>query len=191
MKKSNINLMESYSVIEKRKSAKTDRVKVLSLLLIGVMLISGAFAAKLFIDNYFLKENIKTVSNYVNDTEIQRKVALIDLKQKKIQDLNKIDAILTELNASFEVFPRINTLTLNMITSNLPVGTTLKSITYDSQWFTIYVYSLDYTKPSTFASNLRNSEYFEDILYQGYTSESVGGTLRYVGKVVAVLKVGE
>jgi len=191
MKKSNINLMESYSVTEKRKSAKSDRTRVFILLLVGLILVTGAYAGKLFIENIFIKENIKTVSAYVNDIEIQRKVAIIDAKQKKIQDLNKIDAILTELNASFDVFPRINTLTLNMLTSNMPAGTGLKSITFDGQWFTILLYSPNYSSPSEYAIKLRNSEYFEEVIYQGYTSETSSGTLRYVGKIIAILKVGE
>jgi len=191
MKKSNINLMESYSVTEKRKSAKTDRVKVLMMLLIGLLLIMGAFTAKLFIDNIFLKEDIKSVSAYVNNIDIQRKVALLDQKQQKIQDLNKIDTILAELNTSFDVLPRINTLTLNMLTSTMPLGTSLKSVTFDGQWFTVLIYCQDYGKPSEYAVNLRNSDYFEQVIYEGYTSEAFGGTVRYIGKVIAILKVGE
>lgn len=190
MKKSNINLMESYLAIEKRKSSKTDRVKILTMILVGIILISAAYAAKLIVENIFIEDNIKTVSNYVNDVKIQQKVALIDEKQRKITDLNQIDAILTELNASFDLMPRINTLTLNLITSNLPAGTSLSSLSFDGQLFTILVFSPDFTRPSEFAINLRNSDFFEEVQYLGYSSISGPGTARYLGKINAILKVG-
>lgn len=183
--------MESYSVLEKRKSAKTDRVKVLTILMVGVILITAAYAGKLFVENIFVEQDIKSVSSYVNDVNIQKRVALIDEKQQKISDLNKIDAILSELNASFEVMPRINSITLNMITSNLPAGTTLSNLAFDGQVFTIQLLSPDYFSPSQFAINLRNSNYFEEVQYYGYSSISGPGNARYLGKINAILKVGK
>lgn len=190
MKKQNINLMESFSVIEKRRSAKSDRVVVFMALFLMVVLLISAFTFKLYLDNNNLKDRIKVADAYVNDPSIKNRIAAIELDQAKISSLNEIDKILDELNATFDVFPRINTLSLRVITSNMPAGTSLKSIAFDGQWFTILLISPNYSFPSQFAVNLRDSGFFEEIVYQGYTSEVVNGTTRYVGKIVAFLKVG-
>lgn len=191
MKKQNINLMDSFSAIEKRRSAKSDRIIVFMALFLSVILITSAFSFKLFLDNNNLKDKIKVTEAYVNDPILKERIAAIEVMQSKINDLNEIDKILDELNASFAVFPRINTLSLRVITSNMPVGTSLKSLGFDGQWFTIQLISPNYSGPSQFAVNLRDSEFFEEVIYQGYTSEVVNGVTRYVGKVVAILKVGE
>lgn len=191
MKKQNINLMESFSAIEKRRSAKSDRVIVFMALFLSVVLILGAFSFKLFLDNNDLKDKIKVADAYVNDPVIRQRILAIEVKQAQINDLNEIDKILDELNASFEVFPRINTLSLRVITSNMPAGTSLKSISFEGQWFTISLISPNYSGPSQFAINLEKSGFFEEVIYQGYNSEVVNGATRYVGKVVAILKVGE
>lgn len=191
MKKQNINLMESFSAIEKRRSAKSDRILVFLALFLSVILIISAFSFKLFLDNNNLKDKIKVTEAYINDPVLKERIAAIEVMQSKINDLNEIDKILDELNASFSVFPRINTLSLRVITSNMPVGTSLKSLGFDGQWFTIQLISPNYSGPSQFAVNLRDSEFFEEVIYQGYTSEVVNGATRYVGKIVAFLKVGE
>ncbi|HAM62268.1 MAG: hypothetical protein A2Y20_06520 [Firmicutes bacterium GWF2_51_9] len=191
MKKQNINLMEGFSAIEKRRSQKSDRVIVFMALFLSVFLIVGAFSFKLYLDNSNLKDKIKVTEAYVNDPILKARIAAIEVSQAKINDLNQIDQILDELNASFEVFPRINTLSLRVITSNMPTGTSLKSLAFDGQWFTIQLISPNYSGPSQFAVSLRDSEFFEEVIYQGYTSEVVNGVTRYVGKVVAILKVGD
>ncbi len=191
MKKQNINLMEGFSAIEKRRSAKSDRILVFMAMFLSVILIISAFSFKLFLDNNDLKDRIKVTEAYVNDPVLKERILAIEVMQSKINDLNEIDKILDELNASFEVFPRINTLSLRVITSNMPAGTSLKSLGFDGQWFTIQLISPNYSEPSKFAVNLRDSEFFEEVIYQGYTSEVVNGVTRYVGKVVAILKVGE
>ena len=191
MKKQNINLMESFSAIEKRRSAKSDRIIVFMALFLSVVLILGAFSFKLFLDNNNLKDKIKIADAYVNNPVIRQRILAIEVKQAQINDLNEIDKILDELNASFEVFPRINTLSLRVITSNMPAGTSLKSISFEGQWFTISLISPNYSGPSQFAINLEKSGFFEEVIYQGYNSEVVNGATRYVGKVVAILKVGE
>jgi len=191
MKKQNINLMESFSAIEKRRSAKSDRIIVFMALFLSVVLILGAFSFKLFLDNNNLKDRIKVADAYVNDPVIRQRILAIEVKQAQINDLNEIDKILDELNASFEVFPRINTLSLRVITSNMPAGTSLKSISFEGQWFTISLISPNYSSPSQFAISLEKSGFFEEVIYQGYNSEVINGATRYVGKVVAILKVGE
>jgi len=146
---------------------------------------------KLFLDNNNLKDRIKVADAYVNDPVIRQRILAIEVKQAQINDLNEIDKILDELNASFEVFPRINTLSLRVITSNMPAGTSLKSISFEGQWFTISLISPNYSSPSQFAISLEKSGFFEEVIYQGYNSEVINGATRYVGKVVAILKVGE
>lgn len=182
--------MDSYLVIEKRKSAKSDRVAVFGVIFLGVLLLLGAYAFKLMLDNNSLKNDIKTTETYVNDPTLKTRIAVIEQGQQQIKDINDIDVVLDQLNASFGVFPRINTLLLRKLAVNMPVGTALKSISFDGQWFTIYMYSPDYLKPSEYAIRLQNTNFFEEVIYEGYTAEAVGTGTRYVGKVTAILKVG-
>jgi len=190
MKKQNINLMDSYLVIEKRKSAKSDRLAVFGIIFLGVALLLGAYSFKLMLDNNSLKNDIKTTETYVNDPAIKARIAVIEQSQQQISDIKDIDVVLDELNASFGVFPRINTLLLRKLAVNAPVGTAFKSISFDGQWFTIYLYSPDYSKPSEYAIRLQNTNFFEEVIYEGYTAEASTTGTRYVGKVTVILKVG-
>ena len=191
MKKQNINLMDSYLLIEKRKSAKTDRLAVFAAIFLGVILILGAFTFKLILDNNSLGSSIKATQTYVNDPAIKARIALVEQSQQKIKAISDINVILDQLNASFGVFPRINTLLLRKLEVNLPAGATFRSISFDGQWFTIYVACPDYTKPSEYAVRLQNTKIFEEVIYNGYTSEDSAGAKVYIGKITVILKVGK
>ena len=191
MKKQNINLMESFLAIEKRKSAKTDRLAIFGAIFIAIALLLGAYTFKLLLDANSLRNEIKETEEFVNDPVLKERIAVIELDQLKIADLKDIDVVLDQLNATFGVFPRVNTLLLRKLAVNMPGGTSFKSIAFDGQWFTIYIYGQDYSKPSEYAVRLQNTNFFEEVIYGGYTAEASPAGTRYVGKVTVILKVGE
>ena len=183
--------MDSFLAIEKRKSAKTDRLAIFGAIFIAIVLLLGAYSFKLLLDTNSLRNEIKETEAYVNDPTLKARIAVIELDQQKIADLKDIDVVLDQLNATFGVFPRVNTLLLRKLAVNMPVGTSFKSIAFDGQWFTIYMYSSDYSKPSEYAVRLQNTNFFEEVIYGGYTAEASPTGTRYVGKVTVILKVGE
>ena len=191
MKKQNINLMDNFLEIEKRRSAKTDRIAVFAAILLVVVLLLSAYSFKLLLDNNDLKNGIKTSESFINDPSIKARVALVEVEQKKISDLKEIDTILDQLNVTFAAFPRINTLILQKLTVNLPAGASFRTIAFDGQGFAIEYNCLNYSQPSEYAIRLQNSKFFEEVNYSGYTTEIAGNVTRYSGKLVAILKVGK
>jgi len=190
MKKDNINLLDSYIKIEKKKSAKSESHVIYGALLLVIVLILGAYSIKLYFDNMSIQDDVSQTSEYVNSPTVLAKIRLIDEKQQKIDDLNKINASLEELNKGFAVIPRIDSYTLRLVTSSMPTNTSLQSVAFDGQWFTIILYSGSYSKQSTFAHNLENSGYFEKVNYYGYDSNGATPATKYVGKFMVALKVG-
>ena len=190
MKKQNINLMDSFLAIEKRKSAKTDRLAIFGAIFIAIVLLLGAYTFKLLLDTNSLRNEIKETEEFVNDPILKERIAIIELDQLKITDLKDIDVVLDQLNATFGAFPRVNTLLLRKLAVNMPVDSSFKSIAFNGQLFTIYIYSTTYLKPSEYAVRLQNTNFFEEVIYGGYTSEASPTGTRYVGKVTVILKVG-
>jgi Tfp pilus assembly protein PilN len=187
MKKENINLLENYLLSEKkRKNTGSKGISFIAVFLATVLILS-AYSLKLFLEDSALKEDNASLQSYVSDPSILAKIESISTKQRQITDLNNILTELKSLNAAFNAWPVFDSVAMNKINSCIPADTKILDIDFDGQWFTLRTTSSNYLRPSEFARNLRNTGFFEDVVYYGY--EETSG--KYVGTVMVALKVGQ
>lgn len=187
MKKENINLLENYLLSEKkRKNTGSKGINFAAIFLATVLLLS-AYSLKLFLEDSALKEDNASLQNYVSDPAILTKIQQITTKQRQVTDLNEILKELKSLNAAFDAWPEFDSIAMNKINSCIPADTKILDIDFDGQWFTLRTVSSNYLRPSEFARNLRNTGFFEDVVYYGYEEDSG----KYVGTVLVALKVGQ
>jgi Tfp pilus assembly protein PilN len=189
MKKENINLLEHYENIEKnRKNKGTRPLNFIAILLI-IILILSAYSVTLFLQDSSLKNSNKELQNYTSSPMILDQIKVISTKQRQLSDLTEILTELKSLNAAFVAMPVLKTEVLDSINACIPPDTKILMVDYDGQWLTIQTSSSNLLRPSEFARNLRNTKLFEDIIYEGYTTDSSGKTA-YIGSVKIALKVG-
>jgi Tfp pilus assembly protein PilN len=189
MKKENINLLEHYQLIEKnRKSQGTKPLNFIAILLIVILLLS-AYSLTLFLQDSSLKASNQDLQNYISSAQILDQITVISTKQRQLSDLNEILAELRSLNSAFVVMPILKTEILDSINACIPPDTKILLVDFDGQWLTIQTSSSNLLRPSEFARNLRNTKLFEDIVYNGYTTDA-SGKIAYIGSVKIALKVG-
>ncbi len=187
MKKDNINLLENYLLSEKkRKNSSSKGLNFIAIFLITIILMS-AYGLKLFLEDQGLKDTNQQLNAYVSNPTIIKQVSDIAIKQRQLADLKEILNNIRSLNAAFDAMPELNSLVLDKINSCIPPDTKITSIDFDGQWLTLITTSSNYLRPSEFARNLRNTNFFEDTIYYGY-EESSG---KYVGTVLVAMKVGK
>ena len=80
MKKQDMNLLLAYKAEQKRKANKMSPMQVYTIVLIGTILIVGAFALKLFVDNLNVKNESASIEAYINDPAVVAKMVKIDRK---------------------------------------------------------------------------------------------------------------
>jgi Tfp pilus assembly protein PilN len=187
MKKDNINLLDNYLLSEKkRKNTSSKGLNFLAIFFVTVLLLS-AYSLKLFLDDSTLKETNKELQAYVESPTILAQIKDISVKQRQLSDLNEILIELKSLNAAFAAMPGFDSEAINKINSCIPADTRIMDIDFDGQWITLRTVSSNYLRPSEFARNLRNTSFFEDVVYYGYENDSG----KYVGTVLVALKVGQ
>lgn len=187
MKKDNINLLENYLVSEKNRRNQGSRsLNFLAIYLIAALLIS-AYGVSLFIRDTTLKNSTKELQAYVSDPNVLHQITDITTKQRQLTDLKEILGQLKSLNAAFSAMPELGSEVIGKIYACIPADTIVLSINFDGQWFTLKTQSINYLRPSEFARNLRNTSYFEEVNYYGYTVEPG----KYIGTVLVAMKVGQ
>jgi Tfp pilus assembly protein PilN len=189
MKKENINLLEHYQIIEKnRKNQGTKPLNFIAVLLIVILLLS-AYSLTLFLQDSSLKTSNNDLQNYISSSQILEQLDDISTKQRQLSDLNEILSELKSLNAAFSAMPVLKTEILDSINACIPPDTKILMVDFDGQWLSIQTSSSNLLRPSEFARNLRNTQLFEEIVYNGYTTDSSAKTA-YIGSVKIALKVG-
>jgi len=187
MKKDNINLLENYQLSEKkRKNQGSKSVNFAAIFLVSVLLL-GAYSAKLYFDDLTLKETNKELQDYVSSPSIAKQISDIAAKQRQLTDLNEILVELKSLNAALAAMPELDSVIIAKINSCIPPDTRILSIDFDGQWFTLKTQSTNFLRPSEFARNLNNLNFFEEVNYYGYDADAG----KYIGTVLVAMKVGQ
>lgn len=186
MKKETINLLDNYQLSEKKRKNQGSKSINFVAIFIAALLLMGAYSAKLFIDDLTLKENNQELQSYVDSPTIAAQIADITIRQRQLTDLNEILTELKSLNTAFAVMPKLNSHIFNKINTCLPPDTVILSFEFDGQWLTLKTQSSNLLRPSEFARNLNNANYFEEVNYYGYEVSSG----KYIGTVMVAMKVG-
>jgi Tfp pilus assembly protein PilN len=190
MKKESINLIENYQLSEKQRKGKGSRaLNAFAVFFVTILLLS-AYSLTLYLQDTNLKESNQELQSYISNASIIDQIKVISVKQRQLTDLNEILAELRSLNAAFEVMPRLNSTLFDLLYSTLPPDTKIQTIDFDGQWFTIITSSPNILRPSEYARNLRNTDYFENVVYDGYAADNTGKTV-YIGAIKVALRIGQ
>lgn len=187
MKKDNLNLLENYQLSEKKRKNQGSRsLNFVAIFIVSILLLS-AYSLKLFLENSSLNESNKELQAYVESPTIAQQIADIVVKQRQLTDLNAILVDIKSLNTAFGAMPQLNSVLLAKIYSCVPPGTYIISIDFDGQWFSLKTQSNNFIRPSEFARNLNNTNFFEEVNYYGYDVSNGA----YIGSVMVAVKVGQ
>lgn len=115
MKKQDMNLLLAYQAEQKRKANKMSPMQVYTIVLIAAVLITGAFAVKLWLDNMNVKSEIETVRAYNEDPKIVARMVNIDRIQSQLKQLDEIQAEAVTLKEVIDYKPRFDSNVLDVI----------------------------------------------------------------------------
>lgn len=186
MKKNDMNLYERYRNEIKVKANKTSPVRLYSGIVIGAILIIGAYGVKLFIDNIVVSNNISDLELYVNDPQIVSKMNDIQQIQNNISRLNEIETSVNEVNAVLDYIPRYDSVILDIIYYEKPAVIQYTSLTYTENTISIAFTAPRSSDASNFALSLQRTKKFADVSYEGYTYDGVANVYR--GVIVCILE---
>ncbi len=139
------------------------------LVLIGVLLITGAFYAKLKLDENQVQKQIDTLNGQITNPANVDKMARANMLKNDIQKLKQIKTMIEEglvvLDeiGSFSSDPMVTAISLK------PSNVTLDYFDYSNTTFSITAHSKDYTVFSSYALELRDSTVFDSVRYESYT----------------------
>lgn len=188
MKKQDMNLLARYEEVNKIKASQYSDKKIFVIVVVVTVLILGAFSAKLFIDNSLIKNDIETIEGYINDPNIQQRLANVNQLQ---EDLDQIEVMLEEVNSINEVFEanaRFDSEVLNTLYYTQPYRVELENITYKDGLLSVIISGVHSYDASNYVLRLLDTGYFKTVKYSGYVySESEG---RYFATLQCLLKGG-
>jgi uncharacterized membrane protein YciS (DUF1049 family) len=139
------------------------------LILLGVLLITGALYAKLKLDENQIQKQVDTLNGQITNPSNLDKLAQANMLKNDISKLNQIKAMIEEglivLDeiGSFSSDPMVTAIDLK------PTNVTLDYFNYSNTTFNITAHSKDYTVFSTYALALIDSSVFGTVHYENYT----------------------
>jgi len=179
-------LYERYRNDIKAKTNQTSPIRLYSAIIIGAVLITGAYGVKLFIDNLVISNNIDELEQYVNDPQIVSEMNEIKQIQSNISRLNEIETNVNEVNTVLSDIPRYDSVILNIIYYEKPAAIKYTELTYSDNTISIAFTAPRSSDASNFALSLQRTKKFADVSYDGYTYDSVSKLYR--GVIVCILE---
>lgn len=183
-----MNLLARYEEINKIKASTYSDKKIYIVIIVITVLVLGAFSVKLVIDNSLLKNDIESLEKYVNDANVQQRLANVNQLQS---DLDQIEVMLEEvksINAVFDSGVRFNSEALNVLYYSQPNNVDLKNIAYKDGMLSVLISSPYSHDASNYVLRLLDTDFFKTVTYSGYAyTESEG---RYFTTLQCVLKGG-
>lgn len=139
------------------------------LVLLGVVLITGAFYAKLKLDEQQVQKQIDALNGKITNPANLDKLTRANLLKNDIQKLKQIKTMIEEgivvLDeiGSFSTDPMVEAIALK------PTNVTLDYFDYSNAVFSITAHSRDYTVFSSYAMDLKDSPIFDSVHYSTYS----------------------
>lgn len=139
------------------------------LILLGVLLITGAFYGKLKFDESQIKKQIDVLNGQITDPANIDLLTRANLLKNDIQKLKQIKTMIEEglvvLDeiGSFSTDPMVAAIELK------PTNVTLDYFDFSNTVFSITAHSRDYTVFSSYAMDLKDSPIFDSVHYTSYT----------------------
>ena len=187
MKKQDMNLLLAYQAEQKRKANKMSPMQVYTIILIAAVLITGAFAVKLWLDNMNVKSEIEAVRAYNDDPKIVARMVNIDRMQSQLKQLDEIQAEAVTLKEVIDYKPRFDSNVLDVLYYEKPKTLKFTNIDFASNTVTFDYSTIYVSDISNYAIHLQRTFSFADVSYSGYTYNEDG---TYSGSISVVMKGG-
>lgn len=195
MKKNDMNLLESYRSQEKIKKSHTSDGVLYIGIIVAAFLITGAYAAKVYIENNIIKGQIVELRNFVESSTVQSKLVEAKLVEDNLVRLDEIEIQVDSINKVLDFIPVYDQRILDLLYKDTvhdddtkPDNVHYSKFTYDQNTLTIEYFEHEAPSQSVFALRLLESGLFEDVSYTGYTYDAVDKVYR--GKIVCIVKGG-
>lgn len=189
MKKNDMNLLERYRSEQKRKANTTNVFNIYILLILAAILILGAYALKLVLDNNSMRSEIASLKEYVERPAMVEKMQEISKIQENLKVLDDIETEAISLNDVISYRPKFDSKILDVIYYERPTNVKFTLLEYEEN---TVILSLTSKKPSDFSNyalHLQRTFQFSDVSYEGYTFDKDTGL--YTGSIRCIMKGGE
>lgn len=189
MLKKDMNLLESYRLIQKARNEKTTPGVMYVGIILLVALALGTYSLKLFFDNSALENKIESIENYINDPLVIRKLNEISTMQANIKQLDSLKAEVSSIIDVLDYIPRFDQDILKILFDNLPEGIQITKVSYINSWISLEIIGPYPSDSSNYALRLQRTNFFKDVIYDGYRYDE--GLRRYRGTMKIQMKGGK
>jgi len=188
MKKHDMNLLERYRSEQKKKANTTSPIRIYFILIVAAILILGAYALKIVIENNSMNQEITTLKSYIQNPNVVEKMAGIKKIQDNIKVLDEIENEVTNLDLVIDYRPKFDSRILDVIYYERPNDIKFTFLEFAENTITIEMTGKRPSDFSNYVLRLQRTYKFADVSYAGYTYDKEKGL--YTGTIVCVMKGG-
>lgn len=188
MKKQDINLLLSYKAEQKRKANKISPIRLYTIILIAGILIIGAFALKLGLDNMAIKDEITEIQTYISSPAVIEKMAELSKVNEDLKLLEDIKIEALSLKTVMDYKPRFDSKVLDIVYYEKPTTLKFTNIEYTSNEVSLEYTAKYVSDVSNYVLHLQRTFSFADISYEGYVYDD--DSRLYSGTIKCLLKGG-
>jgi hypothetical protein len=189
MKKNDMNLLLTYQKEVKRKANQPKPVRFYIILILAAILILGAYALKVFLDNNSLRNEITSIKNYIENPKITEKMDEIYRIQADLKTLDEIEAEANLLGDVISFKPKFDSKILDLVYYERPTSIKFTLLEYEENTI---ILNMTGTRPSDFSNyalRLQRTYQFADVSYDGYAYDTEKRI--YIGAIRCIMKGGE
>ena len=186
MKKQDMNLLDSYNRVAKTKANESSVARIYIMIVIGAILITGAFYAKLQFDQFAIDSQINDIGSFVNSPQnLARNEEAVKLRE----DINDLEVVQSKIESAFDVInfmPLYESSIIELILAERPGTVSINGIDFLNGIISLDVSGTRVYSVSDYVLRLRRLNYFESVDYSGYTLEND----QYNASILLILKGG-
>lgn len=188
MKKQDMNLLLTYKAEQQRKANKISPIRMYVVIIIASALIVGAFAVKLALDNMSIKDEIKSVEDYINSPNVVKKMEELSKINENIKLLDDIEKEALTLKDVIDYKPHFDSKVLDVIYYERPNTIKFTDIDYKANQVSLEYTAKNVSDVSNYVLKLQRTYSFADVSYNGYIYDDE--LKLYTGTIVCLLKGG-
>jgi hypothetical protein len=189
MLKKDMNLLESYRLIQKARNERTTPAVMYLGIIVFVALALSTYSLKLFFDNSAVESKIESIENYITDPLVVRKLNEISTMQENLKQLDNLKSEVISIIDVLDYIPRFDQDILKILFDNLPQGISITKVSYINSWISLEIIGPYPSDSSNYALRLQRTNFFKDVIYDGYRYDE--SLRRYRGTMKVQLKGGK
>jgi len=188
MKKQDMNLLERYRSEQKKKANTTSPIRIYFILISAAILILGAYALKIVLDNNSMNQEIASITEYIQNPNVVEKMNGIKKIQENIKTLDEIESEVANLDLVIDYRPKFDSKILDVIYYERPTDIKFSFLEFAENTITIEMTGKRPSDFSNYVLRLQRTYKFADVSYAGYAYDKEIGL--YTGTVACIMKGG-